>query len=213
MTTARPYVVSSNDAPTFWLLGNLWRVVATGIQTGGSFCAVDQIMSHSGGGPPAHTHTQDEAMYIISGHCSYQAGGQQISAGPGSFVVIPRHCEHSFVVDEPGTQLLNFYLPAGFEMLLMGVSVPAQKHELPPPDVPLPPRKLVERLSSDYGAKPVTELPFADRATPENMVTTPTPGATVHRSARTRPPPRPTGTRTGSGRCLPTVPQPRTPIA
>lgn len=181
MTTARAYVVASADAPAFWQIRNLWRVVATGIQTGGSFCAVDQLVNRDGGGPPAHTHTQDEGMYIISGHVSYKAGGMDISADPGSFVLIPKHSEHSFVVDEPDTQLLNFYLPAGFEMLLMGVAVPAQSNELPPPEtpVPLPPRAMVQRLSDDYGAFAVSDLPFADHPTPENMQTKATPGAAV----------------------------------
>ena len=102
-----------------------------------------------------------------------------IPAGPGSFVAIPRHTEHSFVVDASGTQLLNFYLPAGFEMILIGLSVPAERNDLPPPDVPLPPRRLVEQLSRDYGQTEVLGLPFADAPGKDNMATKPTLGARV----------------------------------
>ena len=75
MTTARPYIVTPDTAPNFWQIRNLWRVMATGIQTGGSFCALDQLVTTDGGGPPTHTHTQDEGLYVVSGHCTYNAAG------------------------------------------------------------------------------------------------------------------------------------------
>ena len=180
MTTARAYVMRPDDAPAYWQIRNLWHIMATGIQTGGSFCAIDQINT-DGGGPPTHYHTQDEGMYIINGHCSYNAAGEQLPAGSGTFIGIPKYVEHSFKVDAPGTQFLNFYLPAGFEMLLMGLAVPAERNELPTLEdkVPLPPRKLVEQLSRDYGAVPVIALPFADHPAPDNMVTKPTVASTV----------------------------------
>ena len=180
-TTAPAYVVRPDDAPAYWQIRNLWHVVATGVQTGGSFCAIDQLVNTDGGGPPTHYHTQDEGMYIIRGHCSYSAAGESLLAGAGSFVSIPRYTQHSFVVDAPDTRFLNFYLPAGFDALLMGLSVPALRNELPTPDdhVPLPPRRLVEQLSRDYGAVPIIALPFADHPTPANMVTKPTAAAAV----------------------------------
>ena len=182
--TARAYVMRPDDAPAFWQIRNLWHVVATGVQTGGSFCAIDQIVNTNGGGPPTHYHTQDEGMYIISGHCSYSPAGEALLAGPGSFVSIPRYAEHSFVVDAPDTRFLNFYLPAGFDVLLMGLAVPALRNELPTAEdhVPLPPRRLVEQLSRDYGAVPVIALPFADHPSPANMVTKASAAAAVPRA-------------------------------
>jgi len=178
-TTARGYVVHSDEAPAFWQLGNLWRVMATGVQTGNSFCLLDQLVMANGGGPCTHSHTQDEGLYVISGHCTFYAWGLTIPAGPGEFVAVPRYGEHAFKVDAPDTQLINFYLPAGFEILLMGLAHPAERNELPPPGVPMAPRKLVERLSSDYGQIPILGLPFADPPRDDNMATKPTPGATV----------------------------------
>ncbi len=75
MTTAGAYVVTPDDAPGFWQLGNLWRVMASGILTGNSFCLIDQLVTPKGGGPCTHAHTQDEGFYIISGHCTFQADG------------------------------------------------------------------------------------------------------------------------------------------
>lgn len=179
-TTSRAYAVTSDDAPAFWQIGNLWRVMATGVQTDNTFCLLDQIVTAGGGGGPCtHTHTQDEGLYVVSGHCTFNAGGQTVKAGPGSFVSIPRHTEHSFTVDARDTQLLNFYTPAGFDVLLIGISHPADRNEPPPPGVPLAPPRLVQQLARDYGQAAILGMPFIDPAGPDNMATKPTPGAIV----------------------------------
>ncbi len=78
----------------------------------------------------------------MDGSVSFQAGGAAFTAGPGSFVAVPRHTEHSFVVQQQAS-LVNFYLPAGFEMFLMGGAVPATADTLPPAGLPMPPRELL----------------------------------------------------------------------
>jgi hypothetical protein len=65
-------------------------------------------------------------------------------------------------VDEPNSRLLNFYAPAGFEMLLMSLATPATERKLPAPDaVPMPPRWMVEECSREFGQIPILGLPFA----------------------------------------------------
>ena len=149
-----------------------------GVQTDNSFCLLDQLVMPADGGPCTHAHTQDEGLYVVSGHCTFNAGGNHGEGGAGTFVAVPRRTEHSFIVDAPGTPLLNFYLPAGFEILLMGLAAPAEADTLPPEGaVKMPPRRLVEQLSRDYGQIPILGLPFADPAGPDNMATKPAPGA------------------------------------
>lgn len=174
-------ITHAKDAPAYWQIGNLWRTMATGIQTDNTFTLLDQIVtSGGGGGPCTHTHTQDEGLYVVSGKCTFNAGGHDGLAAPaGTFVAIPRLTEHSFGVDEPHTQLLNFYLPAGFEMLLVGIAHPADRNEPPPPGISLPPPNLVRKLAADYGMDEVLGMPFIDKAYPGIMTTKPTPGATL----------------------------------
>ena len=100
-------------------------------------------------------------------------------ATAGTFVNVPRLTQHSFTVDAPNTQLLNFYLPAGFEQLLTGIAHPADRSEPPPPDVPLAPAWLVEKLAEDYGQTAILGMPFKDPADANNMKTEATPGATL----------------------------------
>ena len=153
--TARAYSTHSDHAPGYWMIGVLWRVLATGNQTGGAMCLLDQICSR-GSGPPRHVHPQEEALYVASGRVSFSAGGIELAAGPGSLVTVPRFTEHSFLVDEDAV-LINFYFPAGFDVWLMGSAVPAQSNSLPPADTPFPPMALTKALSDDYGGLPLTE--------------------------------------------------------
>ena len=178
----RGYVMTPDEAPRFWQLGNLWRVVASGHLTGGSLCLIDQLVTDQGGGPSTHMHPSDEGLYVISGHCTFNAAGEALSAGPGSLVVVPRYTEHSFTVDAPGTQLLNFYLPSGFEMFIMGFAHPATRNELPKPgEVPMPPPDLVMTLSRDYDQLAVPGVPMATSKKPEphEFVTKANPDAVV----------------------------------
>ena len=180
-TTARAFVQRNKEAPAYWQIGNLWQAMATGVQTDNSFTLLDQIVtSGGGGGPCTHTHTQDEGLYVVTGKCTFNAGGNDgLSAPAGTFVAVPRLTEHSFTVDEPNTQLLNFYLPAGFEMLLIGIAHPADANVPPPPGVGLPPPGLVKKLAAQYGQEGILGMPFVDKAGPDNMATKPTPGATL----------------------------------
>jgi len=118
---------------------------------------------------------------VVSGKCTFNAGGHQGLPGtPGTFVAIPGNCEHSFTVDEPDTHILNFYLPAGFEQILIGISHPAKRREPPPPELigeMMPPPELVKKLSEDYGMTSMIEDPLIDGPDPARMLTKPTPGA------------------------------------
>ena len=158
--------------------------MATGPQTDNAFTLLDQIVHDGGGGGPVtHTHTQEEGLYVISGKCTFNAGGHQDLQGtPGTFVSIPGNTEHSFTIDEPNTHVLNFYLPAGFDQLLIGLSHPAERHEPPPKElIPsmLPPAWLADKLSEEYGMDNVLGNPFHSRPDPSLMLTKPTPGATL----------------------------------
>ena len=77
------YVATPDNAPAFWQLGNLWRIMATWNSTNNYFCLLDQLVTPDGGGPCTHMHPSDEGLYVVSGHCTFHAGGQTISAGSG----------------------------------------------------------------------------------------------------------------------------------
>lgn len=79
------------------------------------------------------------------------------NTAPGYWMIgVPRHIEHSFVVDEDAV-LVNFYFPAGFDLWLMGSASPALSNQPPPSDAPMPPYDLMKRLSDDYDGLPLTK--------------------------------------------------------
>ena len=137
------------------MIGILWRMLATGVQTGNAMCLLDQFCP-PGSGPARHAHPQEEGLYVLRGKVSFNAGGASFQASAGSFVTVPRHTEHSFVIEEEAI-LINFYFPAGFDLWLMGSAVPAQRNELPPKDLAPPVYEVTKRLSDDYGGLPLTE--------------------------------------------------------
>ena len=134
-----PYVLTNQNSPAFWLIDNLWMPLAGSFLTDGNFCLIEQVCGVGIGGPCTHAHPSDEGLYILEGHCTFNAGGETVQAGPGTFVSVPRLVEHSFTVDEPNSRLLNFYTPGGFEMLLMSIATPAAEREPPAPNSQSPP--------------------------------------------------------------------------
>ena len=86
--TSRTYVTHADTAPGYWMIGVLWRVLATGVQTGNSMCLLDQVCSQ-GSGPARHVHQQDEGLCVASGSVTFNAGGAEIAAGAGRLSLYP----------------------------------------------------------------------------------------------------------------------------
>ncbi len=157
-TAAHPYVVQNTTAPAYWDVGILWAMLATGDQTAGGYSLMEEWCPKDSG-PTPHYHDQDEAFYIIEGTITYRANGQQLQATTGGFVSIPRGTVHSFRVDSETAHLLNFYAPAGFEMVILGLAEPAPTRTIPPQDykAPSPDLKKMMSLFQQYGMHVVDE--------------------------------------------------------
>jgi hypothetical protein len=66
---AKPFITHAKDSPAYWQIGNLWKAMATGVQTDNSFTLLDQVVhTGGGGGRVTHTHTQDEGLYVVRGN-------------------------------------------------------------------------------------------------------------------------------------------------
>ncbi len=168
-----PYVLTRDNCAAFWTLGTLWMPLATGALTGNSMTVLEQLMPDQSG-PGSHLHTQDEGFYIIEGGGTFNAGGQSVHARAGTLIHIPRHTSHSFVTDTNPTRALNFYLPSGFEHIMLSAGAPAQTREMPAMDaVPMPPPAFINELSREYGQSKDLAMPWVDEPTPANRVTKP----------------------------------------
>ena len=68
-------------------------------------------------GPEAHAHeTEDDSFYMLDGELVFTVDGEDVTAGPGTFVLVPPGVEHTFVnhTDAPA-RFVNVHAPAGFD--------------------------------------------------------------------------------------------------
>ena len=64
-----------------------------------------------------HVHqAEDDAFYIVEGEMTFSFGDREVTATPGTFVLVPPGVEHGFrnEQDRP-VRMLNIHAPAGFD--------------------------------------------------------------------------------------------------
>ncbi len=68
----------------------------------------------------AHVHDdEDDAFYILDGELTFTVDGEEIVAGPGTFVLVPPGVEHTFANrGEALVRMINVHAPAGFDLRL-----------------------------------------------------------------------------------------------
>lgn len=138
----RPYVLGPADGQAWWFLGNLVTVKASGAQTRERLTVVE-FLNPPGFAAPLHRHLEeDEMFYILSGTARFQCDGEDLTAGPGDFVLLPVGLPHTFVAgpDEP-LRTLQITTPSGFDEFVADVSEPAGQRRLPDP-APMDPAAL-----------------------------------------------------------------------
>jgi len=94
--------------------GNTIWVRAGAAETAGAFTLIE---GHhiAGTGPPLHTHdAEDETFWIVEGSYAFQLDDDEVSAGAGDMVFVPRLVRHRFRCRSDGRMLL-LYTPGGFE--------------------------------------------------------------------------------------------------
>lgn len=64
-----------------------------------------------------HVHgAEDDAFYILEGELTFIFADGEVSAGPGTFVLVPPGVEHGFRNDGVvAVRMLNVHAPAGFD--------------------------------------------------------------------------------------------------
>ena len=91
------------------------RVLAAGATTGGAFT----LAEFTGGAglwtvPHVH-HGMEESFFILDGEFTFAVGQQQIQAGPGSYVLVPRGTRHKITAGAEGGRFLTLMVPGGLE--------------------------------------------------------------------------------------------------
>lgn len=98
------------------LLGDRYRLLADGDQTGGAFAAVEVTVSPGGGAPPHVDEREAIGWYVLEGTLDFMVEGEQMSLEPGTWIFSPKGVLHTFhnSSDAPVRALL-LAVPSGLE--------------------------------------------------------------------------------------------------
>ena len=72
-------------------------------------------------GPPAHVHeAEDDSFFILEGELTFLVEGEELRAGPETFVLVPPGTEHTFANrGSVPVRMVNIHAPAGFDRRLL----------------------------------------------------------------------------------------------
>jgi quercetin dioxygenase-like cupin family protein len=131
-----PTIRKSNEGRTIAVTGDVYRFLATGDDTNGTYAIWEAIVP-PGGGPPQHVHgREEEGFYILEGEITFQIGNERIVATPGMFANMPIGTPHSFKneSDQPAKMIISV-APAGLEKMFfeIGATMPEGSTTALPP--------------------------------------------------------------------------------
>ena len=137
------YVVLPEQAEKRWMGDSFTYFLATGDQTGGAFCLVDEEAPR-GMSVPLHRHPDDiESFYILKGEVTLFVGARQgVRAPAGTFAHVPGGAIHGFRVESDRARYLILTTPRHGEFY-----------------------KAITRASGPGGEKP----PESEASTPEGI--------------------------------------------
>jgi mannose-6-phosphate isomerase-like protein (cupin superfamily) len=113
--TQRAVVVRAGEGK---LVGNV-EFLARSDDTPRFNFAVITIQPH-GDGPGEHAHVaEDDSFYMLEGELVFVVDGEEIIAGPGTFLLVPPDVPHSFHNrSDQVARFVNVHAPAGFDRRL-----------------------------------------------------------------------------------------------
>jgi len=121
----KPTLRSPTQGRTVAVVGDVYRFLATGEDTGGKYALFEAVVG-PGGGPPPHVHSrEEEGFYVLEGEITFTINGERVVGKAGTFANMPVGTPHSF--KNEGTQTARVLIsvaPAGLERMFAEVGVP-----------------------------------------------------------------------------------------
>jgi mannose-6-phosphate isomerase-like protein (cupin superfamily) len=128
---AKPFLITCEEAPSYWLVDSVWSVLASADTTGGALTVLDQMMPRRSG-PPPHVHERlHEYFYLLDGEIRFQLGTEVRTATGGGMLSVPPNTVHAFAVVSETARVLNLYTPGGFTEQISYLGTPATEVRLP----------------------------------------------------------------------------------
>jgi quercetin dioxygenase-like cupin family protein len=133
--------VNLDSAPAYWFLNALHLLLAYNASGDGAYSLIHLTAPPHFETPYHLHHAEDEAFYVLEGELTVIRDGQQIVAGPGSYIFLPRGVPHGFRTssDKDSRVLINA-IPGGkvgFVGMMVEMAMPIHdRHKLPAPTPP-----------------------------------------------------------------------------
>jgi quercetin dioxygenase-like cupin family protein len=151
-----PITVGAGDGQNVSVVGDTYRVLVHGKQTGGEFATIDMLIPPGGGpGPHAHANFQ-ETFFVIEGEVEVKSELSAYIAKKGSYIIIPKggivHCFKNKT--DKIAHLLCTVVPAGLEEFFLEIGKPVAIGEfLPAPEMNAEMMKNLIPIIEKYGQK------------------------------------------------------------
>ena len=151
-----PMTKGPQDGENLSVVGDTYRILITGKETGGAFAAIDMLIP-PGGGPGPHSHANfQESFYVIDGEIEVKSEAGTYTAKKGSFVSIPKggivHCFKNKT--DQIAHLLCLVVPSGLEGFFEEIGRPvAIGAFLAPPPMDEAAMKKILPIVEKYGQK------------------------------------------------------------
>ena len=114
LAARQPIHRGPDEGKTVRARGDLYLFQALAAETQGTY-SLFEGRHLPGGGVPLHRHHLDEeGFFVLEGTYEFQLGEQTLTAGPGTFLHVPRPTPHAFRnVGEAPARLLIVVAPGG----------------------------------------------------------------------------------------------------
>jgi quercetin dioxygenase-like cupin family protein len=151
------YLHPPGEGELRWMGQTSTYFLATGEQTGGAFCLVDEHASR-GESVPLHRHPEDmESFYVLEGELTLYLGDQPGARAPaGSFAHLPGGTVHGFRVESGRARYLILTTPRHGQFY-RAITLASRPGGLPPLDSIQ--GSQIEQASRDYGVEFIGPLP------------------------------------------------------
>lgn len=122
--TKKALTVDPNEGQKLMIAGGEYRIIVSGMQTGGTFAVIEMSVP-PGAGPNPHSHPDfEESFYVLEGEISFKYESGNYTAKENSFISIPKGgMVHGFknLTNTPA-KLLCTVIPAGLDAFFQEVA-------------------------------------------------------------------------------------------
>jgi quercetin dioxygenase-like cupin family protein len=149
-------IVGQEEGQYISMVGDTYRVVISGKQTGGAYAVIDMMVPTNGGpGPHAHAEIQ-ESFYVLDGEIEVKAETGTYIAKKGTFINIPLggmvHCFKN--KSQNIAHLWCVVVPSGLEEMFLEIGKPVEAGTfLPPPEMTPELAEKFKAIAEKYGQK------------------------------------------------------------